>query len=69
MLDSRGVRYRAHSFCNICLGAIGRDFGYEKVQSVVMINEGEELAYFWDAFSNFLSLMDKSGNRVKIKNY
>lgn len=43
--------------------------GYEKVQSVVMINEGEELAYFWDGFSNFLPLMDKSGNRVKIKNY
>ncbi|RDX75428.1 Protein-tyrosine-phosphatase MKP1, partial [Mucuna pruriens] len=47
-------------------GAVGQIVRYEKVQGpIVMIREGEEPAYFWDAFSNFLPLMDKSGNRVE----
>jgi len=47
-------------------GAVGQIVRYEKVQGpIVMIKEGEEPAYFWDAFSNFLPLMDKSGNRVE----
>ncbi|KAK6929292.1 Dual specificity phosphatase, catalytic domain [Dillenia turbinata] len=36
---------------------------YERVHgSIVMIREGEEPAYFWDAFTNLLPLMDKSNN-------
>ncbi|XP_020231917.1 protein-tyrosine-phosphatase MKP1 [Cajanus cajan] len=47
-------------------GAVGQIVRYEKVQGpIVMIKEGEEPAYFWDAFSNFLPLMDKSGNRFE----
>ncbi|KAK7340843.1 hypothetical protein VNO77_21557 [Canavalia gladiata] len=47
-------------------GAVGQIVRYEKVQGpIIMIKEGEEPAYFWDAFSNFLPLMDKSGNRVE----
>ncbi|XP_027351953.1 protein-tyrosine-phosphatase MKP1 [Abrus precatorius] len=47
-------------------GAVGQIVRYEKVQGpIVVIREGEEPPYFWDAFSNFLPLMDKSGNRVE----
>ncbi|KAL2329630.1 hypothetical protein Fmac_017211 [Flemingia macrophylla] len=47
-------------------GAVGQIVRYEKVQGpIVMIKEGEEPSYFWDAFSKFLPLMDKSGNRVE----
>ncbi|KAI4351109.1 hypothetical protein L6164_005494 [Bauhinia variegata] len=47
-------------------GAVGQIFRYERVQGpIVMIKEGEEPSYFWDAFSKFLPLMDKSGNRLE----
>ncbi|KAJ0558331.1 putative protein-tyrosine-phosphatase [Helianthus annuus] len=40
-------------------GAVCQIVRYEKVQGpVVVVKEGEEPAYFWDAFSNFLPLMD-----------
>ncbi|KAK6933241.1 Dual specificity phosphatase, catalytic domain [Dillenia turbinata] len=40
---------------------------YERVHgSIVMIKEGEEPAYFWDAFTNLLPLMDKSNNGVDV---
>ncbi|KAE9595208.1 putative protein-tyrosine-phosphatase [Lupinus albus] len=46
-------------------GAVGQIVRYEKVQGpILMIKEGEEPSYFWDAFSKFLPLMDKSGNGV-----
>lgn len=44
-------------------GVVCQIVRYERVQGpVVMIKEGEEPSYFWDAFSNLLPLMDKSGN-------
>ncbi|XP_061374389.1 protein-tyrosine-phosphatase MKP1 isoform X2 [Gastrolobium bilobum] len=47
-------------------GAVGQIVRYERVQGhVIMIKEGEEPAYFWDAFSKFLPLMDKSGDKVE----
>ncbi|KAK7394247.1 hypothetical protein VNO78_14769 [Psophocarpus tetragonolobus] len=47
-------------------GAVGQIVRYEKVQGpIVMIREGDEPAYFWDAFSNFLPLMDKSESGVE----
>ncbi|GAV77070.1 DSPc domain-containing protein [Cephalotus follicularis] len=40
---------------------------YERAQGpILMIKQGEEPAYFWDAFSNLLPLMDKSGKIVEI---
>ncbi|XWS75033.1 hypothetical protein CRYUN_Cryun01aG0050500 [Craigia yunnanensis] len=40
---------------------------YERVQGpIIMIKEGEEPANFWDAFTNLLPLMDKSGNKVEV---
>ena len=30
-------------------------------------DKGEKPAYFWDAFSNLLPLMDKFGNKVEIE--
>ncbi|VFQ99391.1 unnamed protein product [Cuscuta campestris] len=40
---------------------------YEKVQGPIgLISEGEEPSYFWDAFSNFLPLMDKSNKGVDV---
>ncbi|GKV28513.1 hypothetical protein SLEP1_g37557 [Rubroshorea leprosula] len=43
-------------------GSVCQIFRYEKVRGpIVMIKEGEEPSHFWDAFSNFLPLMDKSG--------
>ncbi|XVF23798.1 hypothetical protein REPUB_Repub13aG0070100 [Reevesia pubescens] len=48
-------------------GAVCQIVRYERVQGpIIMIKEGEEPAYFWDAFSNFLPLMDKSGNKVEV---
>lgn len=44
-------------------GAVCQIVRYERVQGpITIIKEGEEPAYFWDAFSNILPLMDKSGN-------
>lgn len=46
-------------------GAVGQIVRYERVQApIVMIKEGEEPAYFWDAFSKYLPLMDKSGSQA-----
>ncbi|CAL0318821.1 unnamed protein product [Lupinus luteus] len=46
-------------------GAVGQIIRYEKVQGpIIMIKEGDEPSYFWDAFSKFLPLMNKSGNGV-----
>lgn len=46
-------------------GAVCQIVRYEKVQGpIVMIQEGGEPSYFWDAFSSFLPLMDKSSNGV-----
>ncbi|MFS7927636.1 putative protein-tyrosine-phosphatase [Helianthus anomalus] len=40
-------------------GAVCQIVRYEKVQGpLVVVKEGEEPAYVWDAFSNFLPLMD-----------
>ena len=48
-------------------GAVCQIVRYERVQGpIIMIKEGEEPAYFWDAFSNLLPLMDKSGNKVEV---
>ncbi|OMO58841.1 hypothetical protein CCACVL1_25322 [Corchorus capsularis] len=48
-------------------GAVCQIVRYERVQGpIIMIKEGEEPAYFWDAFSNLLPLMDKSGNKVGV---
>ncbi|KAK7273094.1 hypothetical protein RIF29_14140 [Crotalaria pallida] len=47
-------------------GAVGQIVRYEKVQGpIVMIKEGEEPSYFWDSFTKFLPLMDKSGTGVE----
>lgn len=44
-------------------GAVCQIVRYEKVQGpIVMIKEGEEPSYFWDAFSSLLPLMDKASN-------
>ncbi|XP_019451172.1 PREDICTED: protein-tyrosine-phosphatase MKP1-like [Lupinus angustifolius] len=46
-------------------GAVGQIIRYEKVQGpIIMIKEGDEPSYFWDAFSKVLPLMDKSRNGV-----
>ncbi|KAF7114278.1 hypothetical protein RHSIM_RhsimUnG0097100 [Rhododendron simsii] len=46
-------------------GAVCQIVRYEKVQGpIILIKEGEEPAYFWDAFSNLLPLMDKASNGV-----
>uniref|UniRef100_A0A7N0V3N7 Uncharacterized protein n=1 Tax=Kalanchoe fedtschenkoi TaxID=63787 RepID=A0A7N0V3N7_KALFE len=43
-------------------GAACQIVRYEKVQGPVStVSEGEEPAYFWDAFSNLMPLMDKCG--------
>ncbi|XP_017984933.1 PREDICTED: protein-tyrosine-phosphatase MKP1 isoform X2 [Theobroma cacao] len=48
-------------------GAVCQIVRYERVQGpIIMIKEGEEQAYFWDAFSNLLPLMDKPGNKVEV---
>ncbi|KAJ8765989.1 hypothetical protein K2173_020505 [Erythroxylum novogranatense] len=44
-------------------GAVCQILRYEKAQGpVIMVKEGEEPPYFWDAFSSYLPLMDKSGD-------
>ncbi|XP_059317652.1 protein-tyrosine-phosphatase MKP1 [Lycium ferocissimum] len=44
-------------------GAVCQIVRYEKVQGpIITVTEGEEPLYFWDAFSNFLPLMDKLKN-------
>lgn len=44
-------------------GAVCQIVRYEKVQApIITVMEGEEPPYFWDAFSNFLPLMDKLKN-------
>ncbi|KAF3618077.1 hypothetical protein FXO37_34367 [Capsicum annuum] len=44
-------------------GAVCQIVSYEKVQApIITVMEGEEPLYFWDAFSNFLPLMDKLKN-------
>lgn len=44
-------------------GAVCQIVRYERVQGpITVFKEGDEPAYFWDAFSNLLPLMDKSGN-------
>ncbi|CAI9092476.1 OLC1v1027724C1 [Oldenlandia corymbosa var. corymbosa] len=46
-------------------GAACQIVRYEKVQGpVVMIKDGEEPLYFWDAFSSLLPLMEKSNVKV-----
>ncbi|KAJ0897242.1 putative protein-tyrosine-phosphatase [Helianthus annuus] len=48
-------------------GAVCQIVRYEKVQGpIVVVKEGEEPSYFWDAFSSLLPLMDKSGNVMDI---
>ncbi|XWS66056.1 hypothetical protein CRYUN_Cryun05aG0167900 [Craigia yunnanensis] len=48
-------------------GAVGQIVRYERVQGpIIMLKEGEEPSCFWDAFSNLLPLMDKSGNKVEL---
>uniref|UniRef100_A0A5B7AV21 Protein-tyrosine-phosphatase MKP1 n=1 Tax=Davidia involucrata TaxID=16924 RepID=A0A5B7AV21_DAVIN len=48
-------------------GAVSQIVRYERVQGpIVMIKEGEEPPYFWDAFSNLLPLMDKSSSGVGV---
>ncbi|XVE69079.1 hypothetical protein DITRI_Ditri09bG0121200 [Diplodiscus trichospermus] len=49
-------------------GAVCQIVRYERVQGpIIMIKDGDEPAYFWDAFSNLLPLMDKSGNKVEVR--
>ncbi|PHU06599.1 hypothetical protein BC332_23088 [Capsicum chinense] len=44
-------------------GAVCQIVRYEKVQGpIITVMESEEPLYFWDAFSNFLPLMDKLKN-------
>uniref|UniRef100_A0A2P2K6P2 Uncharacterized protein MANES_07G110400 n=1 Tax=Rhizophora mucronata TaxID=61149 RepID=A0A2P2K6P2_RHIMU len=46
-------------------GAVCQIVRYEKAQGPIMVvKEGEEPAYFWDAFSNYLPVMDKSDNEA-----
>ncbi|XP_076888465.1 protein-tyrosine-phosphatase MKP1-like isoform X2 [Bidens hawaiensis] len=48
-------------------GAVCQIVRYEKVQGpIVVVKEGEEPTYFWDAFSSLLPLMDKSGSIMDI---
>lgn len=47
-------------------GAVCQIVRYEKVQgSISLIKEGEEPEDFWDAFSKFLPLMEKSDDRIE----
>lgn len=48
-------------------GAVCQIVRYEKLQvSITAIKEGEEPSCFWDAFSEFLPIVDKSSNGVDI---
>ncbi|KAJ0816311.1 putative protein-tyrosine-phosphatase [Helianthus annuus] len=56
---ARGIADPNMGFACQLLQCQKRIVRYEKVQGpVVVVKEGEEPAYFWDAFSNFLPLMD-----------
>ncbi|KAI4384004.1 hypothetical protein MLD38_009778 [Melastoma candidum] len=51
-------------------GAAGQIVRYERVQGpVVMIKEGAEASYFWDAFENYLPLMrdNKPGDEMEVR--
>ncbi|KAK4761731.1 hypothetical protein SAY87_029615 [Trapa incisa] len=49
-------------------GAVFQIARYERVQGpVVMVKEGDEPSYFWDAFSDLLPQMNKSWNGVASK--
>nr|GEY00061.1 protein-tyrosine-phosphatase MKP1 [Tanacetum cinerariifolium] len=51
-------------------GAVCQIVRYEKVQGpIVVVKEGEEPTYFWDAFSSLLPLMDKSGSAMNIAKF
>ncbi|XP_071685762.1 protein-tyrosine-phosphatase MKP1-like [Rutidosis leptorrhynchoides] len=51
-------------------GAVCQIVRYEKVQGpIVVVKEGAEPSYFWDAFSSLLPLMDKSGNVMDIAKF
>ncbi|XP_076905065.1 protein-tyrosine-phosphatase MKP1-like [Bidens hawaiensis] len=51
-------------------GAVCQIVRYEKVQGpIVVVKEGEEPTYFWDAFSSLLPLMDKSGSIMDIAKF
>ncbi|CAN0837058.1 Protein-tyrosine-phosphatase MKP1 [Linum grandiflorum] len=42
-------------------GAVGQIVRYERAKGpIIAVKEGEEPPYFWDAFSNYLPLMDRS---------
>ncbi|KAI3734829.1 hypothetical protein L6452_14308 [Arctium lappa] len=48
-------------------GAVCQIVRYEKVQGpIVVVKEGEEPSYFWDAFSSLLPLMDKADKVLDI---
>ncbi|CAM8962043.1 hypothetical protein QQ045_003658 [Rhodiola kirilowii] len=48
-------------------GAACQIVRYEKVQgSISIVREGEEPSYFWDAFSNRMPLMNKSGKNLSV---
>lgn len=49
-------------------GAVCQIVRYERVQGpITVFKEGDEPACFWDAFSNLLPLMDKSGNGKEVR--
>lgn len=44
-------------------GAVSQIVRYERAQGPIFaVKDGQEPSYFWDAFSSYLPLMDKSGN-------
>ncbi|CAN1338788.1 Protein-tyrosine-phosphatase MKP1 [Linum perenne] len=46
-------------------GAVGQIVRYERAQGpIIVVKEGEEPPYFWDAFSNYLPLMDRSRTKI-----
>ncbi|KAG8645106.1 hypothetical protein MANES_10G037800v8 [Manihot esculenta] len=46
-------------------GAVCQIVRYERAQGpIIVVKEGEEPVYFWDAFSNYLPLMEKFSNGV-----
>ncbi|CAI0443040.1 unnamed protein product [Linum tenue] len=46
-------------------GAVCQIVRYERAQGpIIVIKEGEEPAYFWDAFSNYLPLMDAESSKI-----
>ncbi|CAN1338785.1 Protein-tyrosine-phosphatase MKP1 [Linum perenne] len=46
-------------------GAVGQIVRYERAQGpIIVVKEGEEPPYFWDAFSNYLPLMDAESSKI-----